>query len=182
MELDMLMDQIDADGSGEVEPDELFGWLFSAEDNWLEDVPRRERDDLLRDTALLRRDSTRFDPVVRCLLDGFWKVRAPRGTARAERDRARPRIPLSLSLSPVRERARPREPARRALGRHASLALTKKRTPRVTPPRPPSPVSPRRRSSLDLSRAHSRPSLRARLPRTRAARHARSSSTATATA
>ena len=114
MELDMLMDQIDADGSGEVEPDELFGWLFSAEDNWLEDVPRRERDDLLRDTALLRRDSTRFDPVVRCLLDGFWKVRAPRGTARAERDRARPRIPLSLSLSRPRESASERARAPRA--------------------------------------------------------------------
>ena len=122
MELDMLMDQIDADGSGEVEPDELFGWLFSAEDNWLEDVPRRESDDLLRDTALLRRDSTRFDPVVRCLLDGFWKVRAPRGTARA---RARTRA-LLLVLG-ARARRRPRD-------------LYLKTTPALFPPSPSSPA------------------------------------------
>ena len=69
-EVDVIMSEIDRDGGGDVDVDEFSAWLFApSSEPWL-DKKRRYPDDLL----LLRRDIARFDPMVRKLLEGFWRV------------------------------------------------------------------------------------------------------------
>ncbi|KAJ1448790.1 hypothetical protein M885DRAFT_128741, partial [Pelagophyceae sp. CCMP2097] len=86
MEVDALFSQLDADADGSVDVDEFHDWLFTPGGGWCAELLRRDADDPQRNSALLRRDSLRFDPTVRRLLRAFWKLCDHDGSALVERN------------------------------------------------------------------------------------------------
>ena len=72
-QFDVIMSEIDKDGGGDVDVDEFSAWLFApSSEPWLDKSVSMIRDPC-HDQGL-RRDSARFDPMVRKLLEGFWRV------------------------------------------------------------------------------------------------------------
>ncbi|KAH8096482.1 serine/threonine kinase [Aureococcus anophagefferens] len=73
VEIDTLMEKLDADGSGGIEVDEFDRWLFNTSDVWLE-RRRRAPDDEFSDKRLLERELLRFDPGVQTMLQRMWDL------------------------------------------------------------------------------------------------------------
>ena len=72
VEIDTLMDILDADESGGVDIDEFQDWLFATEDSGSR---RRTRDDdEFNDQRLLQRDILRFDADIRGMLGALWDL------------------------------------------------------------------------------------------------------------
>ena len=72
MEIDALMDAIDANKTGVVNQEVFYHWLLSTDDAWMEKKRRTNPDDDHNDLALLLRESARFAPEVIEALDAIW--------------------------------------------------------------------------------------------------------------
>ena len=72
-ELEYIMNLLDVDGSGEVDDDEFKAWYGDDSDIWLS-KRRTNPNDPHKDTALLKRESMRFDVEIMEIIDEFWSL------------------------------------------------------------------------------------------------------------
>jgi len=70
-EIESIMKVLDLDKSGEVDEQEFTSWYLDDSDKWLS-RRRRDRRDHFNDTQLLTRESMRFHPNIKQVIDDFW--------------------------------------------------------------------------------------------------------------
>ena len=75
-ELEIIMKVLDIDDSGEVDEYEFSTWFLDESDKWL--ARRRAREgDHFHDRILLTRESMRFQPNIKRVIDQFWVLLYP---------------------------------------------------------------------------------------------------------
>ena len=73
MDVDNLLQHCDETHDGEIDIGEFTRWYSSTNDDWVTQR-RTHMADTLNDVVLLQRESLRFDPRVRGMIDEFWDI------------------------------------------------------------------------------------------------------------
>ena len=93
-EVEHIMQLLDIDGSGEVDNVEFLEWYMDDKDIWLS-KRRKNKADMFKDTNLLARESMRFHPVIKKLINDFWRLVDVDGNGQIDPDEY---VELSLQL------------------------------------------------------------------------------------